>query len=192
MIVTREERDGFITCGRSRIEFGDCPGYTSAPCRLIVETVARTFGDAHGDTSDPYFPIPSVSHDYLHTLDGEPPTCPHCGAMANLSLEPRPTYLRLSESGPDALLERADRERTRAAREHAVAAAGERQAAALEKLAAGAQPGETEQLREALRRRDEQIDQLLAGLNESGGNGHDKPEQRPSDVAPRPRRKGSS
>src|SRR4029079_3182591 len=100
-------------------------------CRLIVETVARTFGDAHGDTSDPYFPIPSVSHEHLHTIDGEPPACAHCGSPANLSLEPRPTYDRLSDKGPDELVRRREAERAAARRDAAALDVGARQAGAI-------------------------------------------------------------
>jgi hypothetical protein len=185
MIVDRDERDGFITCGRDRVEFGDCPGYQSEPRRLVVEVVTRTFGDATEDTSDPYFPIPSVAFEYLHTIDGEPPTCAHCGSAANLSLEPRPTYRRLSDRAPDALVRLRAAERAQAQRAQEALDVEERKAVALEQLArqATSAPGEVDQLRTVIARQQSQIDRLLARVD---GNGTAETETEPSGASPRP------
>ena len=170
-LITRTEVDGYITCGRDRVAAatagkGECPGYQSEPTRLVVEEIARTFADEHGDESDPYARLTSSSRSYLHTVDGEPATCRHCGSPANLSLEPRPQYARLSDSGPDALVERANRDE----RERAALSVDERQAAALEKLAAGAAASaELEQMRALTERQGEQIERLLAQLESNGG-----------------------
>lgn len=176
MKVHEEEVSGFITCARDRMEFGDCRGYESQPVRLKRETVVRLYGDEHGDWSDPYARAESNSFQYLHTLDGSPPTCRHCGALASLSLEPRPTYRRSPGQGPgpDQLvhqmaLERAEAQRAQAALDAAqrTAVAQERQAEAAEATATG-----TVQLHEAMRRQQVELDRLREQLALVGdGNG---------------------
>ena len=142
-----------------------------------------TFGDQHVDTSDPYYRIESVSHEYLHTLDGSEPTCAHCGAAASLSLEPRrhtcacPTRRR-------ALVRMRAAERAAAERDVEALSVGQRQAA-LERLADGAGSENAELA--ALRA---EIAELRAQLQ----NGHEpEPDPtRPSDIAPRPRKRSAA
>src|SRR4051794_13384572 len=117
-IVTETEVNGFQTCSRDRLEHGDCPGYESRPARLLAEEVVQLFGDQHGDLSDPYARLPSVSHTVLHALSGElMGTCEFCGSPTHLSLEPRPVYLRLSDRGPEELVRAREAERSVAERE---------------------------------------------------------------------------
>ena len=182
MLITEDKVSGWITCGKDRVADGACEGYTSELTELIVQTVTRTFGDAHGDTSDPFYSVPSTSHEYLRLASGEEPTCAHCGAPASLSLAPRDEYRRLSAKGPEDIVREAEMERARHAREIELVSAGERQAAALEQLARAAPlVAETDRLRELVERQSAQIERLVAQLEPTNGE--------PPEAAPKPRRK---
>jgi hypothetical protein len=169
MKVTREQRNGWLTCAADRVELGDCPGYESQPIELVEETITRLYGDEHQDWSDPYARAESNSFTYLHSLDGERPTCEHCGSAATLSLAPRPVYRRYADKGPDELVRARSLERAQARRDQLQlqmlerqVEADERSAAGLEQLAQqGDRQGELEQLRELVERQQQQINSLL-------------------------------
>lgn len=168
MRIDTETVSGWRTCAADRTLLDeDCPGYESEPLPVVREEVISTFGDraaaALGDqvtTSDPYAPLVSDSRIHVRPLREGDDVCPYCSGPAALSLEPRPTYMRLSEQTPDEAVRRARGERQLGL---AQVTASERQAAALEMLAASGN-GELAQLRA-------EIEALKAALN-----GHDAPE----------------
>jgi hypothetical protein len=138
-IVTTEEIPGFKTCGRDRVAAarrgeGECPGYTSESANLLREVVAYTYGDAHGDTSDPYYRI--VEKEIIRLIPATPEdgVCAHCGFRANVSLEAREDYPRLADKGPDELVRRATADRDRAHADEQAHSVAERQAIATERL----------------------------------------------------------
>jgi hypothetical protein len=134
MRIEEETIRGYRTCARDRRAHGDCPGYVSEEIDVVRETITVTFGDLHGHTSDPYFPITSHTHERLLPASEQDRQCPHCGATASISLEPRHEFPRLSEHSPNELVRRAELERSRDERSAGALDAGERQAIALEKL----------------------------------------------------------
>jgi hypothetical protein len=155
---------GFKTCGRNRRAHGGCPGYDSEPIDLIVEKITVTFGDSGSPTSDPYHALTSHERVRLRPVHEEDWKCSHCGEVANLSLEARVEFPRLSETGPEEIVRRAEAERARDQRSADALDAGERQAIALERLAASTTgTNEVRELREEL----QQLRALMAN-----GNGH--------------------
>jgi hypothetical protein len=167
MRIETEEVAGFRTCGADRGEAAtDCIGYQSEPITVLKETVIRTFGDRDASThtaSPDLSQFLSDSMVYVKPVDGDY-RCPHCGAMCNFTLEPRPHYRRMSREHPDELIARQRGAQT-------TAEAAVRQAAAAER----ANELAAEEL--ALRR------QELAALQERA-NGHDAPAETPIEVSP--------
>ena len=134
MRIDTEIVSGWRTCGADRtMSDTDCPGYESEPCDVVRETITRTFGDRNrgqgaGATGlDPFANAESDSLVYVRPVNGDY-TCPHCGAPANFTLEPRPSYRRLSPTHPDELVRRARGERQRA--EQSMTPAGRQRRAA--------------------------------------------------------------
>jgi len=134
---------GYKTCGADRTAMDeDCPGYDSVEIDVIREEVHRLFGDAAGVngvgsagipvSNDPWSVLPSHSLIYVKPVNPEDVVCDYCGGPANLSLEARPKYQRLSEQGPDELIRRARADRKLGERQ---TDAAERQAVALERMA---------------------------------------------------------
>jgi hypothetical protein len=114
--IDTEIVSGWRTCGADRtMSDTDCPGYESEPCDVVRETITRTFGDRNRGQG-------------AGATGLDPFTCPHCGAPANFTLEPRPSYRRLSPTHPDELVRRARGERQRA--EQSMTPAGRQRRAA--------------------------------------------------------------
>ena len=202
MIVTREAITGYAYCVQQLTD-GDlvytldgipegedrCEGHKQQKVDAIRETVAWTFGDLNGHSSDPMDAMVSGmvqrSAEYIHFANEADRLCPSCGQPRQISDQVRPVYASLGgpRGGADQLFRnrKARREQAQAAQQ--TASAAERQATALEQLAANAAGPEVAALRG-------EIDELRAQL-EANGNGHGEPKQRASDVAPRPRKRSS-
>lgn len=177
MRIEEETIRGYRTCARDRRAHGDCEGYTSEEIDVVRETITVTFGDMHKNTSDPYFPITSHTHERLLPASEADRECPHCGATTSISLEPRHEFPRLSEHSPNELVRRAELERARDERSAGALDAGERQAIALEKLAASTTgTSEVRELREEL----QQLRALMAG--NGNGNGHAETDKSMADL----------
>ena len=164
MNIERAEVEGYRTCGRSRVEHGDCPGYKSERITLIAEVTTEVFSDHDGDMNGAYARLPAATRTQLLPLTPEDGLCPHCGSPCNLSTEPRPAYRRLSERSPDEIVRRAAEERERERIEQTTAA---RQADALEAIAAqGPQrDAELEQLRALVERQSAELARLTERLD---------------------------
>lgn len=144
-IVTETEVDGFRTCGRPRHEFpDDCPGYDSEPCRVVRQYVAFSYVDGGADPAQVGMDTSMTERTAEHIRPADDDwACRHCGEPANFTLEPRPSYRRVTEQDPDELVRRA--------RDQADATG--RSADALEKLVAqGDQSAEIAQLRALVER----------------------------------------
>jgi hypothetical protein len=191
--IEREQRDGYATCGRDRVEHGKCPGYESRPIPVIVETVNFLYGDFNGPSSDPYDSIVAnltySTAEHIHAVNEGDNQCVHCGGPVNLSLEPRPVYARMQyERHPDYLVELRAAERERAKREEGALSAAERSADAQEQQAAQT-AAHDQQMRALLERqvaaqeRANELEAMRLGLNgESHRTGSGS---RSADVAPK-------
>jgi hypothetical protein len=176
-VITREPIDAYAHCMQQQRPGVPCEGHAQQPVPGIRETVAYSYRDNWGTGG----PAPSAEDMAFANLteretiricfadDADRP-CPHCGAAREIADQVRPKYPALSGVPQDELMRR-----QRLAEENATqtVSAAERQAAALEALAAqGAQAGENEQLRALVERQSEQIERLLARLE--NGNGEPK------------------
>lgn len=189
------DADGAVALDSGGVPAGEerCPGFKQERVSAVRETVAYTYADQQQSaSSDPMDAMVAqmVEHSVERLLwaDETDIACPHCGSERALADQVRPVYQSLggSRGGPDVLLadRRARREQTQA--QQAAASAAERSAIALEQLAAGAGPDpEIGALRA-------EIAELREQLQQQNGHGESEPERRPSDVAPRPRRRSTT
>jgi hypothetical protein len=202
-IITREPVVGYAHCaqqltdGELAFDAGGvpagedrCAGYAQQKVDAIRELTSYTYADAHQTPgSDPMDAMVGqmVEHtvDRLLWADPADEPCPYCGTPRVLTDQIRPQYQSLggARGGPDQLFadRRARRAQTQA--QQTAASAAERSAAALERLA---DEGGSENVELAALR--SEIAELRAQI---AGNGHEaEPDlTRPSDVAPRPRKR---